>query len=126
MGHNILKEATDKLQDNWKQLSKADIARAGDVDQLIKMIIEKTGETRESVSERVYSIIDEVRTDRPRKTMVGRLRGFIGGVLKFSAAMAAVAIAVAAGLAFWRKRTARTSEATPLPEPSASHPSHPR
>jgi uncharacterized protein YjbJ (UPF0337 family) len=105
---NLLKQATQKLQDNWSQLSSKDIAKAkGSVEDLVAIIVEKTGEAASSVRERVERIIADVQGRRQKKSFMGRVRGFVAGLLKVVAALAAIAAAIVAGLMFWRKRVER-------------------
>jgi hypothetical protein len=107
---NLFKQATQVLQENWQQLSKKDIAGSGgNVEELVKKIVEKTGDATESVTERVNGIIADVKGRRKKKTFLGRVRGFTVGVLKFAVAMIAIAAAAAVGLMFWRKRMEQTS-----------------
>ena len=102
---NLLKQATSRLQDNWSQISSKDISKAkGNVEDLVATIVEKTGEAATTVRERVDRIVADVQGRREKKSFLGRVRGFVAGVLKFTAAMAAIAAAIAAGLMFWRKR----------------------
>jgi acyl-homoserine lactone acylase PvdQ len=116
---NLFKQGTTALQDQWNQLSKKDIAKAkGNVEKLSKTIAEKTGETASSVQEQLNSILTQVKASQPKKSAGAKARSFVGGVLKFAAAMAAIATAAAVGLAFWRKRMERTSEPSfPSAEP---------
>jgi hypothetical protein len=106
---NLLKQASQRLQDNWSQLSSKDISKAkGSIEDLVAIIVEKTGEAASSVRERVERIVADVQSRREKKSFVGKVRGFMVGFLKFAAAMAAIAAAVAAGLMFWRKRVERS------------------
>ncbi|MEX2237204.1 MAG: hypothetical protein WEB00_06695 [Dehalococcoidia bacterium] len=116
---NTIKQAASRLQDNWSQLTSADISKAkGNVESLVKVIAEKTGETASSVNERVTRIIDEVHARRHKKTFMGRVRGFFAGLLKLGVALAAIGAAVAAGLMFWRKRMEQTEAQSYSPTPS--------
>lgn len=109
---NLLKQASQRLQDNWSQLSNKDIAKAkGSVEALVVIIVEKTGEAASSVRERVERIVADVQSRRQKKSFMARVRGFTAGLLKFVAAMVAIAAAVAAGLAFWRKRVEKRESA---------------
>jgi hypothetical protein len=108
---NLLKQATEKLQDNWAELSKKDIARAkGDIEALVATIVAKTGDAASSVRERVERIVADVQARRQKKTFGNRVKGFMAGLLKFTAAMVAIAAAIAAGLMFWRKQVEKRSE----------------
>ena len=117
---NLFKQGTTALQEQWAELSKKDIAKAkGNVEKLSKTIAEKTGETASTVQEQLNAILVQVKASQPRKSAGAKVRGFVAGLLKFAAAMAAIAAAVAVGLAFWRKRTERTSEPSfPSAEPT--------
>jgi hypothetical protein len=107
---NLLKQSTQVLQENWEQLSKKDIAKSkGSIEELVKTIVEKTGDATETVTEKVNGIIEDVRGRRRKKTFLGRVRGFTVGVIKFTAAMAAIAAAAAIGMMFWRKRMEQSS-----------------
>lgn len=106
---NLLKQATERLQDNWSQLSKKDIANAkGSVEKLVVTIVDKTGEAASTVRERVDRIVADVQSRRQKKTFMGRVRGFTVGLMKVLAALIAIAAAIAAGLMFWRKRVERS------------------
>ena len=116
--NNLLKQATSRLQDNWSQLSKKDISKAkGDVEALVATIVEKTGEAASSVRERVDRIIADVQSRRQKKSFGARVGSFVAGVLKFTAALAAIAIAIAAGLMFGRKRVEKQSSGYTSAEP---------